>query len=79
MMRRGVRGRVHGKQIADRINSLTNCVTGKHITDVTIFSSSDKDNPQVEIFKSFRVSVEDPCRVVLPVVSHIIVKRLDLY
>ena len=29
----------------------------------------DKDNPQVEIFKSFRVSIDDPCRVVLPVVS----------
>lgn len=29
----------------------------------------DRDNPQVEIFKSFRVSIEDPCRVVLPVVS----------
>ncbi|KAK5167762.1 uncharacterized protein LTR77_007461 [Saxophila tyrrhenica] len=27
----------------------------------------DRDNPQVEIFKSFRVSIEDPCRVVLPV------------
>ncbi|KAI5367512.1 Putative ras-associating (RA) domain, sterile alpha motif domain, Ubiquitin-like domain superfamily [Septoria linicola] len=26
-----------------------------------------KDNPQVEIFKSFRVSIDDPCRVVLPV------------
>ncbi|EME85653.1 uncharacterized protein MYCFIDRAFT_130904 [Pseudocercospora fijiensis CIRAD86] len=25
------------------------------------------DNPQVEIFKSFRVSIDDPCRVVLPV------------
>ena len=30
--------------------------------------SGDRDNPQVEIFKSFRVSIEDPCRVVLPVV-----------
>ncbi|KAK4546404.1 hypothetical protein LTR36_002081 [Oleoguttula mirabilis] len=29
--------------------------------------SGDRDNPQVEIFKSFRVSIEDPCRVVLPV------------
>nr|OQO24293.1 hypothetical protein B0A51_09468 [Rachicladosporium sp. CCFEE 5018] len=28
----------------------------------------DRDNPQVEIFKSFRVSIEDPCEVVLPVV-----------
>lgn len=28
----------------------------------------DRDNPQVEIFKSFRVSIEDPCKVVLPVV-----------
>ena len=28
------------------------------------------NNPGVEIFKSFRVSIEDPCRVVLPVVSH---------
>lgn len=28
-----------------------------------------RDNPQVEIFKSFRVSIEDPCEVVLPVVS----------
>ncbi|KAI7165803.1 hypothetical protein KC324_g12363, partial [Hortaea werneckii] len=27
----------------------------------------DRDNPQVEIFKSFRVSIEDPCKVVLPV------------
>nr|POF21056.1 protein ste50 [Quercus suber] len=27
----------------------------------------EKDNPQVEIFKSFRVGIEDPCRVVLPV------------
>ncbi|KAF2486072.1 hypothetical protein BDY17DRAFT_70498 [Neohortaea acidophila] len=26
-----------------------------------------ESNPQVEIFKSFRVSIEDPCRVVLPV------------
>jgi hypothetical protein len=32
-------------------------------------AARDKDNPQVEIFKSFRVSIEDPCRVVLPVVS----------
>ena len=31
-------------------------------------TSGDRDNPQVEIFKSFRVSIEDPCRVVLPVV-----------
>lgn len=30
-------------------------------------SSRDKDNPQVEIFKSFRVSIEDPCYKVLPV------------
>ena len=30
----------------------------------------DRDNPQVEIFKSFRVSIDDPCRVVLPVVSY---------
>ncbi|KAK5122105.1 hypothetical protein LTR85_004351 [Meristemomyces frigidus] len=30
-------------------------------------SAGDRDNPQVEIFKSFRVSIEDPCRVVLPV------------
>ncbi|EGP90335.1 uncharacterized protein MYCGRDRAFT_84820 [Zymoseptoria tritici IPO323] len=28
---------------------------------------ADRDNPQVEIFKSFRVSIDDPCRVVLPV------------
>jgi hypothetical protein len=28
-----------------------------------------RDNPQVEIFKSFRVSIDDPCHVVLPVVS----------
>lgn len=27
----------------------------------------DRDNPQVEIFKSFRVSIEDPCHKVLPV------------
>ncbi|KAK5119123.1 hypothetical protein LTR62_000334 [Meristemomyces frigidus] len=26
-----------------------------------------RENPAVEIFKSFRVSIEDPCRVVLPV------------
>ncbi|KAF2765819.1 hypothetical protein EJ03DRAFT_196440 [Teratosphaeria nubilosa] len=32
-----------------------------------MLSSGDRDNPQVEIFKSFRVSIEDPCRVVLPV------------
>ncbi|KAK3708336.1 hypothetical protein LTR37_011601 [Vermiconidia calcicola] len=32
-----------------------------------IACSGDRDNPQVEIFKSFRVSIEDPCRVVLPV------------
>lgn len=32
-------------------------------------NSRDRDNPQVEIFKSFRVSIDDPCRVVLPVVS----------
>lgn len=32
-------------------------------------SARDKDNPQVEIFKSFRVGIEDPCRTVLPVVS----------
>lgn len=37
----------------------------------------DRDNPQVEIFKSFRVSIEDPCRVVLPVVSGPIFSRLD--
>jgi hypothetical protein len=30
-------------------------------------SAPEKDNPQVEIFKSFRVSIDDPCRVVLPV------------
>lgn len=34
-------------------------------------TSRDRDNPQVEIFKSFRVSIDDPCRVVLPVVSAI--------
>ena len=32
-------------------------------------TSSDRDNPQVEIFKSFRVAINDPCEVVLPVVS----------
>lgn len=37
--------------------------------DETPHSGRDKDNPQVEIFKSFRVSIDDPCRVVLPVVS----------
>ncbi|CAD0114622.1 unnamed protein product [Aureobasidium uvarum] len=30
-------------------------------------SAREKDNPQVEIFKSFRVSIEDPCHKVLPV------------
>jgi hypothetical protein len=30
-------------------------------------SSREKDDPQVEIFKSFRVSIEDPCHKVLPV------------
>ncbi|CAK3978063.1 related to MAPKKK cascade kinase regulator Ste50 [Lecanosticta acicola] len=30
-------------------------------------SARDRDNPQVEIFKSFRVGIEDPCRTVLPV------------
>ncbi|KAF2087965.1 hypothetical protein K490DRAFT_40672 [Saccharata proteae CBS 121410] len=30
-------------------------------------SSSTRDNPQVEIFKSFRVSIDDPCHKVLPV------------
>ncbi|KAF2162140.1 hypothetical protein M409DRAFT_69351 [Zasmidium cellare ATCC 36951] len=35
--------------------------------DETPHSGRDKDNPQVEIFKSFRVSIDDPCRVVLPV------------
>jgi hypothetical protein len=29
--------------------------------------SSVRENPQVEIFKSFRVSIEDPCHKVLPV------------
>ena len=29
-------------------------------------SSGDRDNPQVEIFKSFRVSMDDPCHKVLP-------------
>lgn len=38
-------------------------------TGLTDARSGDRDNPQVEIFKSFRVSIEDPCRVVLPVVS----------
>jgi protein STE50 len=33
---------------------------------------TDRDNPQVEIFKSFRVSIEDPCRVVLPVVRSVL-------
>lgn len=28
---------------------------------------SQRENPQVEIFKSFRVSIEDPCHKVLPV------------
>lgn len=37
--------------------------------DETPNTGRDKDNPQVEIFKSFRVSIDDPCRVVLPVVS----------
>jgi len=37
-------------------------------TGLTDALSGDRDNPQVEIFKSFRVSIEDPCRVVLPVV-----------
>ena len=42
--------------------------------------SGDRDNPQVEIFKSFRVSIEDPCRVVLPVVciSHLLRSRSGL-
>lgn len=30
-------------------------------------SSSQSSNPQVEIFKSFRVSIDDPCHKVLPV------------
>jgi len=30
-------------------------------------SASTRENPQVEIFKSFRVSIEDPCHKVLPV------------
>jgi hypothetical protein len=30
-------------------------------------SSSRSENPQVEIFKSFRVSIDDPCHKVLPV------------
>jgi protein STE50 len=30
-------------------------------------SSSGSQNPQVEIFKSFRVSIDDPCHKVLPV------------
>ena len=38
-----------------------------HRLGLTPFSG-DRDDPQVEIFKSFRVSIEDPCRVVLPVV-----------
>ena len=33
-----------------------------------LVNSGDRDHPQVEIFKSFRVSVQDPTRVVLPVV-----------
>ncbi|KAF2216432.1 hypothetical protein CERZMDRAFT_33753 [Cercospora zeae-maydis SCOH1-5] len=35
--------------------------------DATPDAGKDRDNPQVEIFKSFRVSIDDPCRVVLPV------------
>ncbi|KAF7194384.1 Protein STE50 [Pseudocercospora fuligena] len=35
--------------------------------DETPNAGRDRDNPQVEIFKSFRVSIDDPCRVVLPV------------
>jgi hypothetical protein len=34
-----------------------------------LLTNSDSDNPQVEIFKSFRVAINDPCEVVLPVVS----------
>lgn len=30
-------------------------------------SSTPSTNPQVEIFKSFRVSIDDPCHKVLPV------------
>jgi len=30
-------------------------------------SSLSRENPQVEIFKSFRVSIDDPCHKVLPV------------
>ncbi|CAK1361918.1 Protein STE50 [Cercospora beticola] len=35
--------------------------------EATPDAGKDRDNPQVEIFKSFRVSIDDPCRVVLPV------------
>jgi hypothetical protein len=34
-----------------------------------LLTNPASDNPQVEIFKSFRVAINDPCEVVLPVVS----------
>lgn len=44
----------------------------KGYANTTTPTRGDRDNPQVEIFKSFRVSIDDPCRVVLPVVHRTI-------
>lgn len=42
--------------------------TGNPLTTTTPNSTSGgSSNPQVEIFKSFRVSIDDPCHKVLPV------------
>ena len=44
-------------------------LTGTPITSTSAQtpSASQSSNPQVEIFKSFRVSIDDPCHKVLPV------------
>jgi protein STE50 len=49
----------------DRYATTSNTIRSSNFTNRN--PSGDRDNPQVEIFKSFRVSIEDPCRVVLPV------------
>jgi hypothetical protein len=58
----GMRERDRG---GDRYGALFEC----NIYLTCVLTNSDSDNPQVEIFKSFRVAINDPCEVVLPVVS----------
>jgi hypothetical protein len=60
-----------GQSTRERSDRYNYCQHYKEYLSMLTHHSGDRDNPQVEIFKSFRVSIEDPCRVVLPVVRPI--------